>query len=85
MFTTKQEVIANIEQNKAFLQQIKYKKTQKFSKPLLDMLNKFHITIQSETKNVDEIISKYNQWYEQLEVSTQLDRINVYEKMQEMK
>ncbi|AXX93063.1 hypothetical protein CPU12_13460 [Malaciobacter molluscorum LMG 25693] len=85
MFTTKQEVITNIEKNKALLQQIKYKKTQKFSKPLLDMLNKFHIILQNEDKNVQEIISKYNQWYKQLEINIQIDRIKVYEKMQEMK
>ncbi|RXJ91509.1 hypothetical protein CRV00_13795 [Malaciobacter molluscorum] len=85
MFTTKQEVITNIEKNKALLKQIKYKKTQKFSKPLLDMLNKFHIILQNEDKNVQEIISKYNQWYKQLEINIQIDRIKVYEKMQEMK
>ncbi|RXJ83872.1 hypothetical protein [Arcobacter sp. CECT 8985] len=85
MFTTKQEVIANIEENKALLQQMKYKKTLKFSKPLLDMLNKFHISLQNEQKDINEIINKYNQWYKQLEVNTQLERIKIYEKMQEMK
>ncbi|AXH10401.1 hypothetical protein CP960_13030 [Malaciobacter halophilus] len=85
MFVTKQEVLQNIEQTKKELQQMKYKKTLKYSKPLLDMLNKFHIALQNDTKNTTEIIEKYNSWYKELELNKQLDRLNIYEKMQEFK
>ncbi|PHO09507.1 MULTISPECIES: hypothetical protein [Malaciobacter] len=85
MFVTKHEVIENIEQVKKELQQMKYKKTLKYSKPLLDMLNKFHIALQNDSKDTAEIIEKYNNWYKELELNKQLDRLNIYEKMQEFK